>query len=123
MNNVGQEKMSEDTIFGKIIRREIPAKIVHETEDILAFEDINPQAPVHILIIPKRKITGISGSKDSDVAILGEMLVTARKIAEEKGLARNGYRLVINDGASASQTVFHLHLHLLGGRAFSWPPG
>jgi histidine triad (HIT) family protein len=111
-----------DTIFSKIIRKEIPANIVYENERILAFRDIQPQAPVHIVIIPKKEIPQISMAHEEDQAVLGELLLTAKKIAEQENLDQ-GYRLVINNGNNGGQTVYHLHLHLLGGRAMSWPPG
>ena len=114
---------SEDTIFSKIIRKEIPADIVFESETLLAFKDINPQAPVHILIIPKKVMRDVSAAEDQDAALLGELLLCARDIAREQNLEEGGYRLVINTGAKAGQTVFHLHLHLLAGRDFDWPPG
>lgn len=113
----------EDTIFSKIIRKEIPADVVYETESVLAFRDVNPQAPVHILIIPKKPIVNIAGAKPEDREVLGELLLAAAGIAEKEGLRESGYRIVTNSGAGAGQTVFHLHLHLLGGRGFSWPPG
>ncbi|HZW37888.1 MAG TPA: histidine triad nucleotide-binding protein [Ignavibacteriaceae bacterium] len=117
--------MSENTIFAKIIRKEIPADIVFENENVLAFRDINPQAPVHILIIPKRydlpKISDFETDKHKD--ILAELFSTANKIAEQLNIAKEGYRLVINCGDNAGQEVLHLHLHLLGGRKMNWPPG
>ena len=117
--------MSEatETIFSKIIRREIPAEIVYEDDLSLAFKDINPQAPVHILLIPKQPIAKLSDAKPEDHKILGHLLLTAKRIAEEAGLTENGYRVVINDGVDGGQTVYHLHLHILGGRPMEWPPG
>lgn len=112
-----------DTIFSKIIRKEIPAEIVFESEDLIAFRDINPQAPVHILVVPKKTIAGISAAGDADQVLLGRMLLAARDIAAKEGLNASGYRLVINNGERAGQSVFHLHLHILGGRDFGWPPG
>ncbi|MEB3174159.1 MAG: histidine triad nucleotide-binding protein [Cyanobacteriota bacterium] len=114
--------MSNDTIFGKIIRREIPADILYEDERCLAFRDVNPQAPIHVLIIPKKAIPQISAATPEDQALLGHLLLTAQQVARDLGLER-GYRLVINDGADGGQTVYHLHLHLLGGRSLGWPPG
>ena len=115
--------MSEqDTIFGKIIRREIPADIVYEDDMALAFKDINPQAPVHILVIPKKPIPKLADAVPEDHALMGHLLLTAKRIAEEQGL-QNGYRVVINNGREAGQTVDHLHLHILGGRQMQWPPG
>lgn len=112
-----------DTIFTKIINREIPAKIVYETESVLAFRDINPQAPTHILIIPKKAIRDVSAAEPEDKALLGELLLAAADIATKEGLKEDGYRLVINNGVNAGQSVFHLHVHLLSGRSFAWPPG
>lgn len=114
---------ASDTIFGKIIRREIPADIVHETERVLAFRDINPVAPVHILIIPKRPIESIAGAVSTDAELLGELMLAAAEIARKEGLESDGYRVVTNIGADGGQTVFHLHLHLIGGRPMAWPPG
>ena len=113
-----------DTIFSKIIRREIPAKIVFESDTVLAFHDVSPQAPVHILIIPKKPISDIASASAYDRELLGELLLVGGQIAKEQGLDENGgFRLVINNGVDAGQTVFHLHVHLLGGRSFHWPPG
>jgi histidine triad (HIT) family protein len=112
------------TIFSKIISKEIPANIVFETDNILAFRDINPQAPVHILIIPKieiPKVTDLIGSEHA--VLLGEMIDTANKIAKDMGIADDGFRLVFNCGNNAGQEVYHLHMHLLGGRKMKWPPG
>lgn len=114
--------MSEDTIFGKIIRKEIPATIVHEDDLCLAFRDITPQAPTHILVIPKKPIPKLSAAASEDKELLGHMLLTVKEIAEKEGLA-NGYRVVINTDQDGGQTVFHLHIHLLGGRSLTWPPG
>ncbi|MCL4130738.1 UNVERIFIED_CONTAM: hypothetical protein GTU68_013061 [Idotea baltica] len=111
-----------ETIFSKIISKEIDADIVHETDSIIAFRDISPQAKVHILIIPKKPITGIASLELEDQGVVGEMLLAAKEIAINENLD-NGYRLVINQGEEGGQTVDHLHLHLLGGRSFSWPPG
>lgn len=112
------------TIFSKIINKEIPASIVFESDSVLAFNDINPQAPVHILIIPKveiPKVTDLSSSKHS--ILLGEMIDAANKIAKDLGIAEDGFRLVFNCGDNGGQEVYHLHLHLLGGRKMKWPPG
>lgn len=111
------------TIFQKIIDRQIPADIVLETEHALAFRDIHPQAPVHVLVIPKRAITGISAATADDQALLGHLLLAAQEVARKEGIAAAGYRLVINDGVNGGQTVSHLHVHVLGGRALGWPPG
>jgi histidine triad (HIT) family protein len=113
--------MSE-TIFSKIIRKEIPADIVYEDDLVLAFNDVHPQAPVHILIIPKKPLVSISTATDTDAALLGHLLLTVKRVATQAGLDE-GYRVVINTGANGGQTVFHLHLHLLGKRAMTWPPG
>ena len=115
--------MSAETIFSKIIRREIAADIVHEDELCLAFRDINPQAPVHILVIPKETLRGIQASGAQHRDLLGHLLVVARQVAEREGLASSGYRCVINAGGDGGQTVDHLHIHLLGGRQMQWPPG
>lgn len=116
--------MSEatDTIFSKIIRRQIPANIVYEDDLALAFTDVNPQAPVHILVIPKKQIPKLADAQPEDQALLGHLLLTAKRVAAEAGL-KNGYRLVINTDADGGQTVYHLHLHILGGRPMAWPPG
>ncbi|NEP06096.1 MAG: histidine triad nucleotide-binding protein [Okeania sp. SIO2G4] len=112
----------QDTLFSKIIRREIPADIVYEDDMALAFKDINPQAPVHILVIPKKPIPKLADASPEDHSLMGHLLLTAKRVAEQAGL-ENGYRVVINNGAEAGQTVFHLHLHILGGRQMQWPPG
>lgn len=111
-----------ETIFSKIIRREIPADIVYEDDLALAFRDINPQAPVHILVIPKQPIAKLSDAESKDHALMGHLLLTVKRVAEQVGLS-NGYRVVINNGEAAGQTVDHLHLHILGGRSMQWPPG
>lgn len=111
------------TIFGKIIDREIPADIVYEDDLCLAFRDINPVAPTHILIIPKKAIPALADVQGSDHAVLGHLMVKASEIARDEGLDESGYRVVVNNGEGAGQTVSHLHLHLLGGRPFTWPPG
>ena len=115
--------MSEDTIFGKIVRKEIPADIVYEDDRCVAFRDINPQAPTHILVVPRKPIARLSDADDDDQALLGHLVLKAAEIAESEGLVDGGYRVVINDGAGAGQSVWHLHLHLLGGRPMAWPPG
>uniref|UniRef100_UPI00358EEA71 adenosine 5'-monophosphoramidase HINT1 n=1 Tax=Myxine glutinosa TaxID=7769 RepID=UPI00358EEA71 len=111
-----------DTIFGKIIRKEIPADVVYEDEQCLAFKDRSPQAPVHFLVVPRKPITCLSKAQDGDAALLGHMMVVAQKCAKKLGLS-NGFRLVVNDGSDGAQSVYHLHLHVLGGRQMSWPPG
>jgi histidine triad (HIT) family protein len=110
------------SIFEKIIRREIPAKIVFEDDDVLAFHDVNPQAPIHVLIVPKRVIARLADAKESDAALLGKLLLAARKVAEKLDLT-SGYRVVINNGPDAGESVPHLHVHVLGKRALAWPPG
>jgi histidine triad (HIT) family protein len=112
-----------DTLFGKIIRREIPADIVYEDEDFLAFRDINPQAPVHVLFIPKKAIATLNDAGDDDALLLGRLMMTAVRWAKAQGLAENGYRCVVNCNSHGGQTVFHVHLHLLAGRQMHWPPG
>ncbi|MDY0050568.1 MAG: histidine triad nucleotide-binding protein [Halothiobacillaceae bacterium] len=114
--------MSE-TIFMKIIRREIPARIVYEDDDVLAFHDIAPQAPVHVLIIPKTPIATLNELTDAQAALVGKLVLTAARLARELGIDESGYRLVTNCNADGGQTVFHIHLHLLGGRPLDWPPG
>ena len=113
--------MSE-TIFSKIIRREVPADIIYEDDLTIAFKDIHPQAPVHILVIPKKPIPQLSDAESEDHALMGHLLLTAKRVAKAIGLD-NGYRLVINNGSDGGQTVHHLHLHILGGRQMKWPPG
>ena len=112
-----------DNIFAKIIRKEIPAKIVFEDERALAFRDVNPKAPVHILIVPKKDIARISEAATADEPVLGHLLTVAAEIARTEGIDSTGYRLVINKGVHAGESVAHLHVHLLGGRPMSWPPG
>lgn len=111
------------TIFTKIINREIPAQIIYEDEKCLAFRDINPQAPVHVLLIPKREIPTMNDVTLADQEILGYLMLKAPQIAKQEGLADNGYRIVLNTSRDAGQTVFHIHLHILGGRPLEWPPG
>lgn len=115
--------MAEKNIFAKIIAKEIPAEIVFEDDRALAFRDIGPKAPVHILIIPKREIARVSEAKPEDEALLGHLLTVAAEIARKEGIDSTGYRLVINKGRDAGESVPHLHVHLLGGRALQWPPG
>jgi histidine triad (HIT) family protein len=113
--------MSE-TIFSKIIRKEIPADIVYEDDLALAFRDVQPQAPVHILVIPKKPIESIATATTADENLLGHLLLIVKRVAAQEGLDK-GYRIVINTGEDGGQTVFHLHLHLLGKRSMTWPPG
>ena len=114
--------MSE-CLFCKIINRDIPASIVYEDERVLAFNDINPQAPTHVLIVPKRHIATLNDLGAGDDQIVGELVRRAAAIANDRGLSAGGYRTVFNTNRDAGQTVFHIHLHLLGGRAMHWPPG
>ncbi|KAF7220185.1 adenosine 5'-monophosphoramidase HINT1 [Nothobranchius furzeri] len=111
-----------DTIFGKIVRKEIPVNLVYEDDLCVAFPDIAPQAPTHILVVPKKPIVQLSQAEDSDAALLGHMLIVAKKCARDAGLAK-GYRIVINDGPDGGQSVYHIHIHILGGRILGWPPG
>ncbi len=110
------------TLFGKIIRREIPADVVYEDDLCLAFRDINPQAPTHVLVIPKKEIAKLSDAGAEDQALLGHLMLAAGKIARSLGVG-DTFRLVVNNGAEAGQSVFHLHLHILAGRKLRWPPG
>jgi len=114
--------MSED-LFEKIVRREIPADIVWENDELLAFRDIEPQAPVHVLIIPKRKIRTLNDLTEADADLVGRMVLAAREIAASEGIAEDGYRLNFNCNEGGGQSVWHIHLHLLGGRRMTWPPG
>ncbi|XP_014714995.2 adenosine 5'-monophosphoramidase HINT1 [Equus asinus] len=111
-----------DTIFGKIIRKEIPAKIIFEDDQCLAFHDISPQAPTHFLVIPKKHISQISVAEDDDESLLGHLMIVGKKCAADLGL-KKGYRMVVNEGSDGGQSVYHVHLHVLGGRQMNWPPG
>lgn len=110
------------TLFGRIVRREIPADIVYEDDLCLAFRDINPQAPTHVLLIPKQEIDQLANARSEDQALLGHLLLAAGKVAKQLGVG-DAFRLVVNNGAEAGQSVFHLHLHILAGRKLGWPPG
>jgi histidine triad (HIT) family protein len=112
-----------DTIFGKIVRREIPADIVYEDDNVLAFRDLNPQAPVHVLFVPKRAIATLNDAGAGDAELLGKLLLAAAAYAKQQGFAHEGYRTVVNCNEHGGQTVFHLHVHLLAGRRMTWPPG
>ncbi len=112
-----------DTIFGKIARGEVPADLVYEDEAVVAFRDLNPQAPTHILIIPRKPISTLNDLEEEDAALVGKLFLAAKQIAAQEGIAEAGYRTVINCNGEGGQTVFHLHLHLLGGRPMGWPPG
>ena len=113
----------KDCLFCRIVAGEIPAKVVHETATILAFRDVDPKAPVHVLIIPREHIASVNALEPQHASLVGELFLAARSIAAEEGLADDGYRLVMNTGAGAGQSVWHIHLHLLGGRDLRWPPG
>lgn len=115
--------MSEDCLFCKLISGEIPATEVYRDDDIFAFEDINPIAPTHMLVIPIKHLSDIKSANQDDQELIGKMLLIANQIATEKGLAEDGFRYVINTGKNGGQTVYHLHLHIIGGRSLSWPPG
>jgi histidine triad (HIT) family protein len=112
-----------DCLFCKIAEKKIPSKIVHEDDRCLAFDDINPQAPVHALVIPKQHAASIAELTEADAGLLGHLMLTGAAVAKQKGIAESGYRLVLNTGRNGGQTVFHLHFHLLGGRPMHWPPG
>ncbi len=111
------------SVFAKIISREIPGDIVYETDEVIAFRDTNPKAPTHILVVPKKPIARINDASAEDARLIGTVLLTAAEIARKLGIDRSGYRLVINNGRDGGESVPHLHVHLLGGRALSWPPG
>jgi histidine triad (HIT) family protein len=111
------------TIFSKIIAREIPARIIHEDDQCVAFHDVNPQAPVHFLVVPKKAIPRIGASTAEDEPLLGHLLFIAQTLAKKEGLADSGFRVVINNGPDGGETVPHLHVHVLGGRPMAWPPG
>jgi histidine triad (HIT) family protein len=112
-----------DTIFSRIIAKEIPADIVYEDDDTLAFRDIDPKAPTHVLVIPKKVMETVADASPDDATWLGGLLVTAARVAADLGLAEDGYRLVINHGRDGGQSVDHLHIHIMGGRPMTWPPG
>lgn len=112
-----------DTLFGKIIRREIPAEIVYEDDDVLAFRDINPQAPVHVLFIPKKAFATLNDLTAEDAALIGKLVLAASSWAKTQGFADSGYRCVLNCNKDGGQTVYHVHLHVLAGRQMHWPPG
>ncbi len=112
-----------DTVFAKILRGEIPAQFVHEDEHCVAFPDIGPKAPVHLLVIPRKPLKNVAEMNEEDRALLGHLLWVCRKVALEAGIAEGGYRIVCNNGTNGGQTVNHLHFHVLGGRRMTWPPG
>ncbi|KAF4518775.1 hypothetical protein B566_EDAN005395 [Ephemera danica] len=111
-----------DTIFGKILRKEIPCDFIYEDDQCVAFNDVSPQAPTHFLVIPRKPISQLSLADDSDEQLLGHLMLVARRVAKDVGLG-NGFRLVVNDGREGCQSVYHLHIHVLGGRQLGWPPG
>jgi len=113
----------ENCIFCKVVNRQAPAKIVYEDDTVLAIEDLHPQAPVHLLVMPRAHLETLAGLTPEHEGLLGHLLAVAAQLGRERGLASRGYRTVINNGAGAGQSVFHLHVHLLGGRVFHWPPG
>jgi len=114
---------AKECLFCKIIAGDIPADIVYSDDQVLVFRDINPQAPIHILLIPQKHVDSLASITDEHCGIIGKMMITARKVAATEGLSESGYRAVINVGSDGGQTVNHLHMHLLGGRTFRWPPG
>ena len=115
--------MPADCLFCRILAKEIPSKIVHEDEQAVAFEDINPQAPTHVLVVPRKHIATLNDVTAADAPLVGHLHLVAARIARERGIDQSGYRTVLNTGRGAGQSVFHLHLHLLGGRGMRWPPG
>ena len=115
--------MADDCLFCRIVRKEIPVTLVAEDEHSIAFRDINPQAPVHVLFIPKKSLGTLNDAADGDAELIGKLVLTAAQWARQQGFAENGYRCVINCNRDGGQTVFHLHLHLLAGRQLAWPPG
>lgn len=122
--SVAAEKYQpQDTIFGKILRKEIPADIIYEDDKAIAFRDVNPVAPTHVLVIPRKPITQLAASTEEDIPLLGHLLWVAKKVAEQENLKDSGYRIVINNGRDGAQSVYHLHIHVIGGRQMSWPPG
>ena len=113
--------MADDCLFCRIVRKEIPANVVYEDDDYLAFRDINPQAPVHVLVVPRAHVPSLN--ETDDAGLIGGLSLVAARLAKREGIAESGYRAVMNTNREAGQTVFHVHLHLLGGRALGWPPG
>ena len=112
-----------DCIFCRIVAGTIPSKIVYEDDQAVAFDDVNPQAPVHVLVVPRRHVRSVGDFEAADAALLGHLALTCVKVANQKGIAESGYRIVANTGANAGQSVFHVHFHVLGGRSMAWPPG
>ncbi len=113
----------EGCVFCSIVAKEIQSKIAYEDDDVVAFHDINPQAPVHVLVVPKKHIPSLNEATEEEQSLLGKLLLVAKKLAKELKISESGYRLVLNTNRGAGQSVFHIHLHLLGGRTFRWPPG
>jgi histidine triad (HIT) family protein len=111
------------TLFEKIVNREVPAQIIHEDDRCVAIRDINPQAPIHVLVIPKKAIPRLGEATDADETLLGHLLLAAAEVAKREGIAENGYRVIVNQGWHAGESVPHLHVHVLGGRQMKWPPG
>ncbi|XP_028399479.1 uncharacterized protein LOC114522900 [Dendronephthya gigantea] len=119
----GGKYTTGDTIFGKILRKEIPADMIYEDDKCIAFRDVNPVAPKHVLVIPRKPIARLSEASEDDTQLLGHLMMTAKKVAKQEGLHESGYRIVINDGRDGAQSVYHLHIHIIGGRLMNWPPG
>lgn len=115
--------MSDDCLFCKIVAGDVPGDVVYEDEEVYAFRDINPAAPTHVLVIPRKHIASVKDATPEDEALMGKLVMAANKVAEQEGLAEDGFRYVINTGGFGGQTVFHIHLHVLGGRQLIWPPG
>lgn len=112
-----------NNVFARILRREIPAQFLHEDEHCVAFRDASPQAPTHVLVVPRRPIARLADASPADAGLLGHLMVTAASVARQLGADEHGFRVVVNNGAGAGQSVFHLHLHVMAGRPFGWPPG
>ncbi len=112
-----------DCIFCEIVNKRMKSEMIHEAEELVAFKDINPQAPVHVLVVPRKHIDSVQDINQNDAELIGKMILVAKKIAEANNIDKDGYRLVINNGINGGQTVSHLHLHILGGRRMTWPPG
>jgi len=123
MTTLSSSNESHGCLFCKIVNKSIPSKVEYEDDDLVAIHDVNPQAPFHVLLIPKRHISRIADVEESDLALIGRMIHWAKKIAETRNFSESGYRLVFNSGPDGGQTVFHIHLHLMAGRPMSWPPG
>lgn len=115
--------MSENCLFCRIVKGELPSRRVHEDDQVVAFHDVDPKAPTHILVVPRRHVASVSAFEEADAGLAGRLIMVAARIAESAGIAQGGYRLVLNTGQDAGQSVDHVHLHVLGGRSMSWPPG